>query len=98
MILAVLDANVFVSAILSPKGIPAKVLTAWREEQFQLVISASSRKLLTRRSLFNPSLDGGLPLVVLFNPSRRSSSSTRSSSASITASFSALVSLLRSGR
>ena len=54
MILAVLDANVFVSAILSPKGIPAKVLTAWREEQFQLVISASSRKLLTRRSLFNP--------------------------------------------
>src|SRR5437867_2090121 len=40
MILAVLDANVFVSAILSPKGIPAKVLAAWREEQFQLVISA----------------------------------------------------------
>ncbi len=41
MILAVLDANVFVSAILSPKGIPAKVLAAWREEQFQLVISAA---------------------------------------------------------
>ena len=39
MIRAVLDANVFVSAILSPKGIPAKVLTAWRTEQFHLVLS-----------------------------------------------------------
>lgn len=39
MILAVLDANVFVSAVLSPKGLPAKVLTAWRGEQFHLIIS-----------------------------------------------------------
>jgi putative PIN family toxin of toxin-antitoxin system len=39
MIRAVLDANVLVSAILSPTGVPAQVLTAWREEQFQLVIS-----------------------------------------------------------
>jgi len=39
MIRAVLDANVFVSAILSPKGIPAKILTAWQAEQFQLVLS-----------------------------------------------------------
>jgi putative PIN family toxin of toxin-antitoxin system len=39
MIRAVLDANVFVSAALSPNGIPAKILTAWRAEQFQLVIS-----------------------------------------------------------
>ena len=36
---AVLDANVLVSAILSPKGIPAKVLTAWQAEQFHLVFS-----------------------------------------------------------
>lgn len=36
---AVLDANVFVSAILSPKGIPAKIVTAWRAEQFHLVLS-----------------------------------------------------------
>ena len=35
---AVLDANVLVSAILSPKGNPAKVLTAWQAEQFHLVI------------------------------------------------------------
>jgi putative PIN family toxin of toxin-antitoxin system len=39
MIRAVLDANVLVSAILSPKGIPAKVLTAWQAEQFHLVLS-----------------------------------------------------------
>ena len=36
---AVLDANVLVSAILSPKGAPAKVLTAWQAEQFHLVLS-----------------------------------------------------------
>lgn len=36
---AVLDANVFVSAALSPRGSPAKVLTAWRAERFHLVIS-----------------------------------------------------------
>lgn len=39
MIRVVLDANVFVSAALSPNGIPAKILTAWHAEQFQLVIS-----------------------------------------------------------
>ncbi len=39
MIRAVLDANVFVSALLSPNGIPAKVLAAWRDERFQLVVS-----------------------------------------------------------
>jgi putative PIN family toxin of toxin-antitoxin system len=36
---AVLDANVLVSGILSPKGAPAKVLTAWQAEQFHLVLS-----------------------------------------------------------
>ena len=36
---AVLDANVLVSAILSPQGIPAKVLTAWQAEEFHLVLS-----------------------------------------------------------
>ncbi len=35
----VLDANVLVSALLSPKGVPAKVLTAWQAEQFHLVLS-----------------------------------------------------------
>jgi putative PIN family toxin of toxin-antitoxin system len=35
----VLDANVLVSAVLSPRGTPAQILTAWRAEQFDLVIS-----------------------------------------------------------
>lgn len=39
MIRAVLDANVFVSGVLSPTGNPAKILTAWRSEQFHLLIS-----------------------------------------------------------
>ena len=41
MIRAVLDANVFVSAVLSPQGQPAEVLRAWRAEQFHLVVSAA---------------------------------------------------------
>jgi len=36
---AVLDANVFVSAIISPKGNPAKILNAWRNDKFLLLIS-----------------------------------------------------------
>ena len=48
MIRAVLDANVFVSAILSPKGIPAKILTAWRAEKFHLVLSEAILEEITR--------------------------------------------------
>ena len=42
-----------------------------------------SRKLLTRAGFFSPSLDGGLLLLVLSNPSRRSSSAMRAFSATI---------------
>ena len=35
----VLDANVFVSSILSGAGTPARILDAWRDERFQLLIS-----------------------------------------------------------
>ena len=45
---AVLDANVFVSAVLSPRGAPAKVLAAWRAEQFDLVISEAILEEITR--------------------------------------------------
>jgi len=41
MIRAVLDANVVVSALLSPGGTPAKILSAWRAEQFHLVLSTA---------------------------------------------------------
>src|SRR5215472_7646650 len=51
-----------------------------------------SRKLLTRGArggFFSPSLEGGLPLLVLFNPSRRSSSPIRSFCPALSASNSA---------
>lgn len=38
---AILDANVVVSAILSPHGAPAQVLMAWRAETFDLLISVA---------------------------------------------------------
>lgn len=48
MIRAVLDANVFVSAILSPQGIPAKLLTAWGNDGFELVESPAILKEIER--------------------------------------------------
>jgi hypothetical protein len=44
-----------------------------------------SRKLRVRGGFFSPSLDGGLPLLVLFRPSRRSNSSIRAFKAAISA-------------
>ena len=44
-----------------------------------------SRKLLTRTGFFSPSLDGGLPLLLLFSPSRRSNSAMRACIAAISA-------------
>ena len=41
MIRAVLDANVFISAILSAKGNPAKIFGAWKNDEFQLILSAA---------------------------------------------------------
>ena len=41
MIRAVLDANVVVSSLINPQGVPAQVLDAWRAEQFQVVPSAA---------------------------------------------------------
>jgi putative PIN family toxin of toxin-antitoxin system len=36
---AVLDANVIISALLSPQGSPAQVLRAWLDGSFELVVS-----------------------------------------------------------
>ena len=41
MLRVVLDTNVFVSSLLSKKGLPAKVLDAWRGEQYLLITSPS---------------------------------------------------------
>ena len=40
MIRAVLDANVLVSAVLSPVGVPGQILDEWRAERFALLVSA----------------------------------------------------------
>ena len=41
------------------------------------LLARASRRLLTRAGFFSPSLDGGLPLLLLFRPSRRSNSAMR---------------------
>src|SRR5262249_38722510 len=54
-----------------------------------------SRRLVTRTGFFSPSLDGGLPLFELFNPSWRSSSAIRDIRDSFSA-LSAAISVIRS--
>lgn len=44
MIRAVLDVNVLVSAVITRDGTPARLLTAWDEGRFELVVS---RQLIT---------------------------------------------------
>lgn len=48
MIRAVLDTNVMVSGILSAKGAPGRILTAWFEDRFHLVTSLPILKELDR--------------------------------------------------
>jgi len=57
---AVLDANVLISAILSPRGSPAGLLRAWQAGEFELV---ASPKLLAevRRALRYPKLERLVP-------------------------------------
>ncbi|MCK4384830.1 MAG: putative toxin-antitoxin system toxin component, PIN family [candidate division Zixibacteria bacterium] len=48
MIKAVLDANVLVSAMLTPKGHPAEILRKWRAGSLDLVISLSLLREIQR--------------------------------------------------
>jgi putative PIN family toxin of toxin-antitoxin system len=54
MIRAVLDVNVLVSALLSPRGAPARILDLWREEAFVVVTSeallSTLEQVLSRRA------------------------------------------------
>ena len=45
---AVLDANVIISGLLSPGAAPARVLVAWREGAFELIVSSQLLAELTR--------------------------------------------------
>jgi putative PIN family toxin of toxin-antitoxin system len=57
----VLDCNVFVSALLSPHGSPARILDRWADGDFDLVISplllAELEKALMSRPKFDASID-----------------------------------------
>jgi putative PIN family toxin of toxin-antitoxin system len=53
---AVLDANVLISAILSPRGTPARLLLAWQAGAFDLVVSPALLAEL-RRALAYPKLE-----------------------------------------
>ncbi len=54
MIRAVLDVNVLVSALISPRGTPARILNLWREEAFAVMVSepvlAELERVLSRPS------------------------------------------------
>jgi len=44
----VLDANVFVSALISAKGAPAKLIACWQDERFDVVVSPAILQELDR--------------------------------------------------
>jgi uncharacterized protein len=57
---AVLDANVLISAILSPRGTPAQLLLAWQAGAFDLVVSPALLAEM-RRALAYPKLERLVP-------------------------------------
>jgi putative PIN family toxin of toxin-antitoxin system len=59
---AVLDANVLISAVLSPRGTPARLLLAWQAGAFDLVVSPLLLAEV-RRALAYPKLARRVPLA-----------------------------------
>jgi putative PIN family toxin of toxin-antitoxin system len=57
---AVLDANVLISAVLSPQGAPARLLRAWRGGAFELLVSPLLLAEV-RRALGYPKLERLVP-------------------------------------
>ena len=57
---AVLDANVLISAILSPRGTPARLVMAWQAGAFDLVVSPLLLAEV-RRALAYPKLERRVP-------------------------------------
>ncbi len=58
---AVLDVNVLISALLSPRGAPARLLLAWRSGHFELIVSGKVLAEL-ERALAYPKLRSRIPL------------------------------------
>lgn len=53
---AILDVNVLISALISPSGSPARLLLAWQEGRFELIVSPALLAEL-RRALTYPKLE-----------------------------------------
>ena len=60
LVRAILDANVLISAILSPRGSPARLLLAWQAGAFELVVSPKLMAEL-KRALAYPKLARLIP-------------------------------------
>jgi putative PIN family toxin of toxin-antitoxin system len=57
---AILDVNVLISALISPSGSPARLLLAWQEGRFELIVSPALLAEL-RRALAYPKLERLIP-------------------------------------
>lgn len=57
---AILDVNVLISALISPSGSPARLLLAWQEGRFELIVSPALVAEL-RRALAYPKLERLIP-------------------------------------
>ncbi len=57
---AILDVNVLISALISPSGGPARLLLAWQEGRFELIVSPALLAEL-RRALAYPKLERLIP-------------------------------------
>ena len=62
MIKVVLDANIFVSAILTPKGKSAQILDLVVKRKIELVISQPILEEV-RRVLFYPHIKNAIPII-----------------------------------
>src|SRR5271166_4815183 len=70
--------------VVSGSSVRRSVLPGWPFCPPVLLPDVSRRLLVREGFLLSPSLDGGLPLLPLFRPRRRSSSATRAASAAMT--------------
>jgi putative PIN family toxin of toxin-antitoxin system len=57
---AVLDPNVLIAALLSPRGTPAQIVSRWLSGEFELILSETLLSEL-RRSLAYPKIRGRVP-------------------------------------
>lgn len=69
--IAVLDTNVLVSGLINPHGAPARILAAWRDEKFELVVSdpilQEVGEVLNREKIrrYYQSVDRDLPVKLI---------------------------------